>query len=353
MIESLTGLRFFLVMAIVLGHFVQFGITVPWLLDLLKQHNMIVGCFFALSGFVLALSHKNKTPLAIGTFLRKRISRVYKLYAIVLILFSPMFFYIERAVGTSYLEIAWHAVIVFTLLQAWHPQWGLLWNSPTWFLSAWLFANALFPKFFNVFQRSSKKILYLSLLGLFSALLLVRIYYSTKIGFWGFEESKVDLDWTTFNLFRFSPILNSLEFLAGVIVGILFTRTSTVPSSLYTYILCFLLFSILILRLCFPVNDLLSRTLFIPLFLAWIYHLSFQASVLSSLLQTRVLVYLGNLSFAIYILHGALGQLFYKRVVRSWLGHDAPSFLVYLAVLFVGSALLHHLSSTKVPKNPK
>lgn len=344
MIDSLTGLRFFLVMAIVLGHFVQFGTSVPWLLDFLKQHNLIVGSFFALSGFVLSIGHKNRSPQSLIRFLRTRLSRVYVSYILVLLLFSPMFIYIERSVGATNLEIAGHALIVFALLQAWNPDWGLLWNSPTWFLSAWVFANALFPKTYAFFRRSSKQTLFLVLFSIFATLLLVRLIYSAKIGFWGFEESRADLDWNLFNLVRFSPILNSLEFLAGVLVGMLFTRVALAPSfsSVYSSIYFTLLFLIMVLRLWYPVNDMLSRTLFIPLFLAWVYYLSFQKGALSSFLKSPVLVYLGNLSFSIFIVHGALGQLFYKRAVRSWLGHEAPSFIVYLIVLLLASMLLYH-----------
>jgi peptidoglycan/LPS O-acetylase OafA/YrhL len=263
-----------------------------------------------------------------------------------------MFYYIEKSAGVSPIEILGHALIVFSLLQAWNPQWGLLWNSPTWFLSAWLFANALFPKSFLILKKLPQKRLFFSLFSIFTFLLIVRIYYSTKVGFCGLEELRKDLNWNTFNLHRFSPILNSLEFIAGIIVGILFTRDSAAPrlASFYSYAFGVLLVSVIVLRLWFPLNDLLSRTVFIPLFLAWIYYLSFEKGILSSILKTRALVYLGNISFSIYIVHGALGQLFYKRVVRAWLGHEAPSFFLYLAVLFVCSALLYHFVEAKKGK---
>lgn len=38
---------------------------------------------------------------------------------------------------------------------------------------------------------------------------------------------------------------------------------------------------------------------------------------LSGFLSHPVFTYLGNISFPIFILHGALGQLFYKKIVAT------------------------------------
>ena len=332
-------------MYIVFGHFVQVSTSNRWLLALLKQHNMIVGCFFVLSGFVLAIGHKGPAFPKTLTFMRKRLSRIYWVYLFVLVLFAPMFVFIDRSAGSGNLAIAGHAAIVLTLLQAWSADWGLLWNSPTWFLSAWVFANCLFPISYRITKPLVRKQLLAGIGLIFSLLLLIRIYYTEKIGLWGIEELRPDLNWPVFNFFRFHPLFNSLEFFAGLMAGHIFkqNRLASRLSSFYVWTVGAVLLGIVVLRLWFPVNELLSRSFFMPLFLVWIYFLSFETSSVSKILSKSFFVYLGNLSFCIYVLHGALGQLFYKRIVRTWLAHDAPPFYGYLISLLVGAIFLRHL----------
>lgn len=46
---------------------------------------------------------------------------------------------------------------------------------------------------------------------------------------------------------------------------------------------------------------------------------------LSGVLSHPVLTYLGNISFPIFILHGALGQLFYKKIIATKARSPAPA----------------------------
>ncbi len=67
---------------------------------------------------------------------------------------------------------------------------------------------------------------------------------------------------------------------------------------------------------------------------------------LSGVLSHPVLTYLGNISFPIFILHGALGQLFYKKIVatRMWGGVMPLSFFpAYCAVVLVFAAACQRL----------
>ena len=84
------------------------------------------------------------------------------------------------------------------------------------------------------------------------------------------------------------------------------------------------------------VNDMLFRGLFfIPLFTWFCIRVhkvtvatgGAPASSLTKLLAAKPLVYLGSISFAIFMIHGPLGQLFYKKFVRAHSGASpaAPS----------------------------
>ena len=73
-------------------------------------------------------------------------------------------------------------------------------------------------------------------------------------------------------------------------------------------------------------SDAIARSIFVPLF-AWftmnIHRETVSSSPrasqfsISSVLSWKPLTYLGAISFPIYILHGPIGQIFYKRVVAN------------------------------------
>jgi hypothetical protein len=51
-IQAFDSMRFFLIIQIVLGHFISFANPSPAVLKFFSQHNVLVGAFFALSGYV-------------------------------------------------------------------------------------------------------------------------------------------------------------------------------------------------------------------------------------------------------------------------------------------------------------
>merc|ERR1719461_1808483 len=72
------------------------------------------------------------------------------------------------------------------------------------------------------------------------------------------------------------------------------------------------------------ISDMLTRAVvFIPLFLLFLmaaHRASVQPKVtdpLVKLLSSKFLVMLGGLAFPIFVVHGPLGQLFYKKIVAT------------------------------------
>ena len=51
-IPAFDSMRFFLIVNIVLGHFIQFAKPSTEIFKFFSQHNVLVGAFFALSGYV-------------------------------------------------------------------------------------------------------------------------------------------------------------------------------------------------------------------------------------------------------------------------------------------------------------
>jgi peptidoglycan/LPS O-acetylase OafA/YrhL len=112
-----------------------------------------------------------------------------------------------------------------------------------------------------------------------------------------------------------------------------------------------------------PLNDALTRcALFVPLFTAFVMRVHAQTAYadvpaaargdenynsFSKALGAKPLTYLGAISFPIYILHGPIGQIFYKRAVAAKLFNGTvftkyPEFFpVYLGVVLAAAVVTH------------
>jgi peptidoglycan/LPS O-acetylase OafA/YrhL len=143
-LDSLTGLRFFAALAVVIYHLPLFcGVAfygqgaAPW-------GYLGVQFFFVLSGFVLVWTARaGDTPAA---FWRRRFARVYPLY---LVMFVPGVFL--GIIGRAIEPVSAGAVLLsLPMLQAWVPVGvsGLVLhnaNAPSWSLSNEAFFYAVFP----------------------------------------------------------------------------------------------------------------------------------------------------------------------------------------------------------------
>ncbi len=146
-LDSLTGLRFFAAFAVILSHqsFLGHVLGARW-----WQFGYLgVPFFFALSGFVLAWTHRDDdTPRA---FWRRRIARVYPLYlatlipGVVIALTGHAHVPLSRPVA----DVTVVSVVLYVVcLQAWVPtEWAINQsaNGPGWSISVEAFFYALFP----------------------------------------------------------------------------------------------------------------------------------------------------------------------------------------------------------------
>ncbi|KIY98635.1 hypothetical protein MNEG_9324 [Monoraphidium neglectum] len=100
-----------------------------------------------------------------------------------------------------------------------------------------------------------------------------------------------------------------------------------------------------------PLNDPLTRVLlFVPLFTALVMSIHRNtlggAKGLVEFLGQPLVTYLGTISFPIFILHGPLGQVFYKKVIATKLfgAVMGPQFFpVYCGIVLLSAALVQKL----------
>eukprot|EP00439_Symbiodinium_sp_Y106_P019908 s5753_g2.t1 len=137
-IGALDSLRFILIAYIASGHFIHTATRNPFLLRLISQINVVVGAFFVISGYVAAYTttelgqRKGSKRLDNAVeFVITRIMGHWPLHIVVLLLFSPVFLFVDisySGVATA----AWNGFISIFMLQAWFPTSAEVWNAPTW-----------------------------------------------------------------------------------------------------------------------------------------------------------------------------------------------------------------------------
>ncbi|CAJ1397552.1 unnamed protein product [Effrenium voratum] len=356
-LDCIDGCRFALVFPIMVAHFARFATSNRTALKLLTQENVLVGGFFVISGYVSAYTTTKLGALGVEEekvanpelFFWQRVMAYYPLHFVSSALFAPMFIWAERQFKASWNIIAFRAFLNFSMLQAWFPKEAEIWNQPTWFLSALTFSNLtmptlVLPNVANLTKNGLQKLLG----ALWGLSLLQKVSYSETARFHSHFEHPVDgkvlmpLIW---NLTRFHPIWALFEMTTGIIAvrQVMLDTPEEKKAKPVNPIWFFLAaYSSLLLRLTrFDFNDAIIRgVLFVPLFTEFLtaMHrdaLSPSPSAITKFFGCKVMATLGSIAFPMFIVHGPIGQIFYKKVIaRKLWGKPMPHtfFPFYLAI---------------------
>lgn len=378
----LDSLRFFLIAYIATGHFIAFAAPSAFVMKLFAQVNVVVGAFFVLSGYVAGyvateLNEYKATPRLkpAVTYFIGRVAGYYPLFALVNLIFAPMFMWVDYMYNGP-IKAAWHALVTFTLSQAWFPTSAELWNAPTWFLSALTVAMLVLPYALPYIAQWRKKGLRRALFVLIAISVLAKVAYTYDLGVWGIFEGtlspRAHPNQMLWNMQRFHPFFATLEVLMGAVAARLVMTdggdAEDRPTGSGGLLASPMLPPLAMLALIgaraagmIALNDPLSRGIFfIPLFIMFVVNLHRRAvsppegtkgpGLMAAILSAKPLVYLGALSFPIFMLHGPLGQMFYKKAIATklWGGTmnviAGPWFFgVFWLTILVSAALVNKL----------
>ncbi|CAJ1351543.1 unnamed protein product [Effrenium voratum] len=356
-LDCIDGCRFALVFPIVIAHFARFGTKNLTLLKLLTQENVLVGGFFVISGYVSAYTStklgargaEEKKLANPELFFWQRVMAYYPLHFVSSAIFAPMFIWAERQFNATWKMIAFRAFLNFSMLQAWFPKEAEIWNQPTWFLSALTFSNLTMPTFvLPQVAALSKTGLHKLFLALTGVSLLQKVSYSETARFHSSKEHPVDgkvmmpLIW---NLTRFHPFWALMEMTMGIVACrdvMLDTEEDKKKQPSNPLWLFLAAYASLALRLTkFDFNDAIIRgVLFVPIFTKFLtaMHrdaLSKSPSAITRFFGCKPMATLGSIAFPMFIVHGPVGQIFYKKVIaRKLWGAPMPTsfFPFYLAI---------------------
>jgi peptidoglycan/LPS O-acetylase OafA/YrhL len=374
-ITAFDSMRFVLCVMIVFGHFISFANPSPFWLKFFSQHNTVpVSAFFLLSGYVAAYTsteNGQREPSAklVNTpkpqWILSKVFGYYPLHLLVLLLFSPVFIYTDLKYNGPW-TAAWHALLSGTLTQAWFPMSAEIWNAPTWYLSSLTFATAVMPYALTIMAKQDKKELRRTAGWLWLTTLLPKLAYCHDLNVWtmpeGVTSPKAHPNMALFNMQRFSPLYMVSEILLGAVACRLVmldgaddkiktpktTALSTLtPLAAILAVMCARASGIL------QANDLLTRAVVIIPLVCRLFMGVHRSAVqgtkdpLTSLLSNKTLVWLGGLAFPIYIVHGPIGQIFYKKIIAKALWGQVlkgPEYFgLYLATTAVSAFLIQKL----------
>jgi len=318
-LSNLTGLRFYAAMWVFLYHFsVYIGGLDAFLFN---KGYLGVDVFFILSGFILTYAYHKSFFLEdvsvkkYYNFLVKRFAKIYPLQILTFLIISVLLYSGKILFHQKDLVIRTdHILSNLLMIHAWNINDALSWNTHSWSLSdewfAYLFLFISAALLFRINSIVSRVIL--AALTLF---FIVR---------W-FNIENFDLNDYTYNgLERIIP-----EFFLGITVGLVrfdFRVSKKAASAIF-------IFSILIFFILAFI-DYKVDALCIISFAAIIYSLSF-STYFDSLFNSKVLVYLGNISFAFYMFQLTAFYLFKPMQIYIVKLDLSDYILIPLELLFV------------------
>lgn len=308
-ISSLTALRGIAAMMIVLFHLSaylapQIGTSIAPYSAFLLNSYLWVDSFFLLSGFIITYVYHNRcfSLNNYKSFIIARFARIYPLHFFVLIcLFSlELFSYLTHETGFGSSRSLDSFIKNVFLLQAIQVDArSTTWNHPSWSISLEWHVYLLLPLLILILQWMSEKVR--GTVILLSFFMLLFIYRATQwqldlTGYLGFFRClfEVMIGSSTFLLLKRSEKFKDLRFLPYF------------PLALLVAVFC---------SLHFDLHDLVTIILMLLLIISLYLSHSYRANIF----HNKALVYLGEISYSVYITHYLSFQII--RIVSAKVFH--------------------------------
>lgn len=327
-IEQLTFTRFIAAIAVVAFHYAQniYPFNTQVLSTITQNGNLAVGYFFVLSGFVLYLSQQSNRDTYFS-FLMSRLSRIFPSFIIAAILGLVYLSFSDNS--SSFKEFFIH----ISLTQAWFPQEALIFNSPAWSLSVEFAFYLFFPLIFWLNKRLNLKwsiLINVSLLAIVIYLSNV-LYYSHFYS--GFPSN-------SHNFLFYNPLFHIPAFSLGMLsariyLGVRSFRFST------SFLILFMAVTTTLLYMDLPI--FLHNSGLALLFAGIILCLALEKGRWIEFLKLPIFVFLGSISYAIYILQEPIFQLMYGLNSKLFHLNDSVLFYASLFVLILTASLVYQV----------
>lgn len=326
-IDQLTGLRFVAAMAVFLSH-LGLNPDASLLGQIFGEGYVGVSFFFLLSGFVLSHSYAKKLrqgEIERRTYILLRFARLTPLHVLTALPFIIMTFPDGwKHVGVGLLNLAF--------LQSWVPHSAVYFslNAPSWSLSNEMFFYSAFLLLASMsFNRLTRFFAFLAcLVVLTAAAVHVAAPSLVLVG------SKSISHW----LFYIFPGFRLLEFVAGMLIFEIWSRGFRLPSFVFPLTIVSLIAAMYFGK-AVP-EEFRYSLYYLPFVCILLFSSLNVAGIMRDLLCSRAMVFLGNASFAFYMVHQPILALLKVAGLPDMIG--SPGFAATgLFVVVVVSSLTY------------
>lgn len=340
-LEQLTFTRFIAAISIVVYHFGSgcFPFSNEKIGFIVQQSNLGVSYFYILSGFIMMVAYGSQEKIDAVSFLRNRFARIYPVFFLSIVLLFLHTYIFDPAFSFGLIK---HAFLNLTLMQAWIPSKALLFNGPAWSLSVEVFFYMIFPFLFNKFFMK-KKLLTVSIV-------VCAFWLAFQIGFYYIVNSPFNKGYPTPShaLIFFFPLMHLSAFLAGNLGGLFFIKKLAGRTGRYD-LPVLLTIAIFIIVLKYPFGLNYHNGLLAVVFVPFIIFMGMNRGIITKILNARLLIVLGEISFGIYILQVPIFRLTTSIVRQLDITHDTQNlFYISFSVLIAFSALSYYYFETPV-----
>ena len=348
-IESLTSLRFFAALLVLLNHCEFLRHSDSILLSnlfhyIFSQGHIAITFFFILSGFIMSLSYSdriNNKEVSYIQFYIARISKLYPLHLLTFFLALPLVVYSVYK-GSDTLKTLLPNLI---LIQSFIPirEYFFSVNAPSWSLSNELFYYLIFPVLILMKNR------------LLIVIPLIIIIFQIAIELLNLPESQKHY------LIYIFPISRLLDFSIGILTYRVFREINDkkiILNSSTMQISSVLLFFVFLLLVELVIGRFNYYFLYVIPVSILVFSFSLKEGVLSKLLNNDKLVILGKASFALYLIHHlVLRYMFILNHKVFKLEGVASDYFMMLSTIVISIALsiiiyrLFELKTTEIMKS--
>lgn len=328
-IEQLTFTRFIAAISIVIFHYGKgsYLFNNEYISFIFQQANIGVSYFFILSGFVMIIAYGNRENVNFLEYIKNRLARIYPVYllAIFLVIIINLF------KNLNILDLLLNLIMI----QSWVPQKALTMNFPGWSLSVEMFFYISFPFLANrIYSNQNLK---------FNAIWIILFWLISQIIFHliVYDIFKVP-NYNTKDMSYF-PLMHFNEFLVGNLAGLFFVNKLKNHQKNYLSSIIFSLI-LLIILLKFPIGFNFHNGLLALIFVPLILFISMSNDKITKIFSKRIFIFLGEISFGIYILQFPVWTIFSDYRMWKYFGLNkqldfTSSFLIRLLVLITISTL--------------
>ncbi|WP_051812495.1 acyltransferase family protein [Streptomyces sp. NRRL S-340] len=318
-LPSLTGLRFFAAFLVVISH-VGTNLLPRVAPDQTFAIRVLYECgafgvsfFFILSGFVLTWVARDGD--SVGRFWRRRFFKIYPNHLV------TMLAALLLAAGAGHALSGRDASTTLLLVQSWIPdmklQYNLWSNTPTWSLACEVLFYLAFPWLLKLLRKIPPARLWVTFAVVYAAIWAVPLVASWMPTSGGVHPG-TGQNWLSMWFMTFFPPVRMLEFVLGIVTALIVVNRRWIRLPF-------------VVALVFPLIPLVAEggmpdelgfvaltSLPLAFLVAAVASADIDARSGRTWLGSRPLVFLGEISFALYLVHWLV-------VAYGWIGRSSPA----------------------------